>query len=97
MKTAICYEIVMLVARTLNIILKIPKKLWIVFTSSGTDVGGARQYSFEFYFSPRIRTTLIIIYNIYNVYICVCVYVCAVYVHVGLPGKSIIWHAINVI
>jgi len=52
------YEIVMLVARTRNIILKIPKKLWNAFTSSGTDIGGARQYSFEFNFSPRIRTTL---------------------------------------
>jgi len=39
MKAAICYEIVMLVVRTLNIILKIPPKLWNVFTSSGTDVG----------------------------------------------------------
>jgi len=54
MKAAICYEIVMLVVRILNIILKIPPKLWNVFTSSGTDVGGARQYFFEFNFSPRI-------------------------------------------
>jgi len=62
MKAAICYEIglVMLVARTLNIILKIPQN-WNVFTSSGTDVGGARQYSFESNFLPRIRTTLICI------------------------------------
>jgi len=58
MKAAICYEIVMLVARTLNIILKSPK-IVEVFTSSGTDAGGARQYSFEFNFSPRISTTLI--------------------------------------
>jgi len=48
MKAAICYEIV---ARTLNIILKIPQKLWNV-----------RQCSFEFNFSPRMRTTLIYIY-----------------------------------
>ena len=32
--------------------------MWSVFTSNGTNVGGARQYSFEFNFSPRIRTTL---------------------------------------
>jgi len=61
MKAAICYEIVMLVARTLNIILKISKKLWNIFTSSGTDVEGAPQFSFEFNFSPRIRTTLVYI------------------------------------
>jgi len=48
MKATICYEIVMLVVHTLNIILKIPNKLWSVFTSSG----GAHQYSFEFNFSP---------------------------------------------
>src|SRR6218665_119150 len=64
LKAAICYKIVRLLAGTLNIILKIPQKLWNVFTSSGTDVVGARQYSFEFNFSLRMRT----IYNIYNVY-----------------------------
>jgi len=62
MKAAICYEIVTLVARTLNIILKIPNKLWNVFTSSGTDIVGACQYSFKFNFSPRIRTTLVCMY-----------------------------------
>ena len=59
MKAAIRYEIVMLVEHTLNIIRNPPKKLWSVFTSSGTKVVGARQYSFEFTFSPRIGTTLI--------------------------------------
>jgi len=32
--------------------------VWKVFTSIGTDIVGARQYSFEINFSPRIRTTL---------------------------------------
>ena len=52
MIATICYEIVLLVARTLNIILKI-KKIVERFTSSGTDVG-----IFEFNFSPQIRTTI---------------------------------------
>jgi len=55
------------VACTLNIILKIPKILWNIFTSSGTDVEGARQYSFEFNFSPQIRSTLVYS-NIHNIH-----------------------------
>ena len=93
MKATICYEIVMLVARTLNIILKIVKTLWNVSTSSGTDVGGARQYSFKFNFSLRIRTTLVHMYL--NVCVCivfmhvcvmycmyVCMYVCSMCVYI---------------
>ena len=61
MKAAVCYEIVMLVEHTLNIIQN-PQKLWSVFTSNGTNLGGAHQYSFKFNFPPRIKTTLMYIY-----------------------------------
>ena len=67
----------MLVARTLNIILKIQNKLWNAFTPSGTDVGGARQYSFEFVFPTNKDRP--------NVRMYVCMYVCmyvSMYVHV---------------
>src|SRR6218665_2571617 len=56
MKAAICYEVVMLVACTLNIILKIPKKIVERFYIKWNRCGGACQYSFEFNFSPlRVR------------------------------------------
>ena len=49
-KAVVCYEIVMLVVHTLNTIQNFVKKLWSIFTSNETSVGGARQYSFEFNF-----------------------------------------------
>ena len=41
LKAALCYEIVMLVVHTLCIIENLIKNVRSVFTSSGTNVGGA--------------------------------------------------------
>lgn len=46
------------IEHTLNIIENQNKKNWSVFTSNGTNPGGARQYSFDFRKSRHIRTTL---------------------------------------
>jgi len=48
--------------------------LWNVFTSRGTDVGGARQYFFEFNLSLWIRTTLLYICMYMYVYACIFMY-----------------------